>query len=65
MERTETISSVITDSGSVYIIHNPSVSIKNRLQNFIGIPKSIEQENIDNEQYSWCMLVVYNKLSMD
>ncbi|CAF1473352.1 unnamed protein product [Adineta steineri] len=53
MSRRRTISSVITDSGSDYIVYSTSLPIKDRLRNYIGIPKPIERENTDNEQYSW------------
>jgi hypothetical protein len=41
---------------SNFIIHFPPVTIKDRLKKFLGLPKSLRGEYIDNEQCSWRML---------
>jgi hypothetical protein len=57
MNRRQTMSSVATDD-SDYIIYTPSISMKNRLRNFFGFPKPVDDEHIDNNRYSWCMLII-------
>ncbi|CAF0807179.1 unnamed protein product [Adineta ricciae] len=53
MDRRQTHSSINTDCGSDFIIHTSSLTWKNRLQNFFGIPKPIDGENTDSERCSW------------
>lgn len=53
MERDEIINSLETNLISQFT----SVTIKDRLKNFFGLPKSIQKEYInDHEQSSWRML---------
>src|SRR4051812_16971679 len=40
------------------IIRFPSITIKDRLKKFFGLPKSIHGEYIDHEQCSWRMLSI-------
>ena len=49
MDRRHTFSSVTTD-GTDYVIHTPVITMKNRLRNFFGLPKPINDEHIDHEQ---------------
>jgi hypothetical protein len=35
----------------------PSLTIKDRIKSFLGLPKSIHGEYVDNEQCSWRMLI--------
>ena len=53
MQRDETINSVETN----LIIQSSSVTFKDRLQKFFGLPKSVDGEYIDDiEQCTWRML---------
>ena len=52
MENEGIINSIQTN----FIINFPSVTIKDRLKKFLGLPKSIHGEYIDDDQCSWRML---------
>jgi hypothetical protein len=51
MENDEPINSLQED----LLFRLPSLTIKDRIKNFLGLPKSIHGEYVDNEQYSWRM----------
>ncbi len=53
MERDEPINTVQTN----VITDFPSVTIKDRLKKFFGLPTSIPGEYIDNERCTWRMLI--------
>lgn len=40
------------------IIPNPRILINNRYRQLLGLPKRIDGEHVDNEQYSWCRLII-------
>jgi len=40
--------------------HFPSVTIKDRVKKFVGLPKSIHGEYVDNEQCAWRTLKKIN-----
>ena len=50
MEGEEIINSIQTN---LINIHFPSVTIKDRVKKFIGLPTSVHGEFIDNEQCAW------------
>jgi hypothetical protein len=58
MERRQTMSSLSTDDEADYIVHSPPVPMKIRLQSFVGIPKAIDEKQINSENCSWCMLFI-------
>ncbi len=43
----------------------PSETIKDRIKKFFGLPKSIHEGCVDNEQCSWRMLTIQKKKSIN
>jgi hypothetical protein len=59
MEIEQTIPSINTDTD--LIIPNSRVFISNRSRDFLGLPKRIDGECIDDERCSWCRSILSNK----
>jgi hypothetical protein len=60
MEIEQSSPSVNTETD--FIIPHSSIFISNRSRDFLGLPKRIDGECIDDEQCSWCRLILSNKL---
>lgn len=54
MEVDQTNLSLNRDTDTELIIPNPRIFINNRYRQILGLPKRIDGEHTDHEQYSWC-----------
>ena len=58
MEVDQTNLSLNRDAETELIIPNSSVFISNRYRHLLGLPKRIDGEYVDSEQYSWCRSII-------